>query len=54
MSSWHHLKFSNLRGKLTHKVIDSDSFVVGFLGYLAKDSILSTKSDNIISISEVI
>ena len=54
MSSWHHLECSNLHVKLTHKVIDSDSFVLGFLVYLAKDSILSTKSENIISVSEVI
>ena len=54
MSSWYHPKGSNLPGKLTHKVIDATSFVGDFMVYLAKDSTLSTKSDNIISVSEVI
>ena len=54
MSSWYNSKCSNLPGKLTHKVSDSASFVVDFMVYLAKDSILSTKSDNIIYVSELI
>ena len=54
MSSWHHPKGSNIPGKLTHKVTDSTSFVVDFMVYLDKDYNLSTKSDNIISVSEVI
>ena len=54
MSSWYYPKYSNLHGKLTHKVIDSASFVVDFMVVLAKDSIFSKKSDNIISVSEVI
>ena len=54
MSSWYHPKCSNLPGKLTHKVIYDTYFVVDFMVYLDKDSILYTKSDNIISVSEVI
>ena len=54
MSSWYHPKYSNLPGKLTHKVIDATYFVVDFMVYLDKDSTLSTKSDNIISVSELI
>ena len=54
MSSWYHPKCSNLPGKLTHKVTDSASFVVDFMVYLDKNSTLSTKYDNIISVSEVI
>ena len=54
MSSWYHPKVSNLPGKITHKVIYATSFVVDFMVYLAKDSTLYTKSDNIISVSELI
>ena len=54
MSSWYHPKYSNLHGKLTHKVIDSASFVAEVMVVLANDSIFSNKSDNIISVSEAI
>ena len=54
MSSWYHPKVSNLPGKLTQKVIYATSFVVDFMVYLDKNSTLSTKYDNIISVSEVI